>query len=432
MTAINSTTEQDVRSRISGRRALGHIEALIALGDRFVGTEGDGLAAAYVRDRYREWGLTVEERPFETIGYRLDRAEVRIEGVDEPLDALPPYFSPPTPAAGVRGELVFVDGGNEADYDGVDVDGKIAVLQETGLGYARFWIGAFAAIAARRGAIGLVVIHPLPWPYRMSMEAGNGRLEHRFAREQIPVVCVSSIDGGRVMRALGGSSPRAEIVIESETPPARSVNVSGVLRGSEWPDERILVHAHRDHGIHPGANDNGSGFATMMEIAGALAGSSPRRSIEFLCTSAEEGVTAGIAAYIDARSADNSLGELRAAVDLDMIGVGGKLKLVELGLWPDVDPIPHTEWLMQRVEAIADELGYDVGRMTATWGVAESGRLLEAGVPAIWFWKPDDFFYHSVHDTVDNIDGNSLKAAADLTAIALWRMANADELPREA
>ena len=114
-----------------------------------------------------------------------------------------------------------------------------------------------------------------------------------------------------------------------------------------------------------------------------------------------------------------------------MFGVGGKLHLVELGLWPDTDPIPHTDWLMRRLEAVADELGYDVGRMTATWGVAESGRFLEAGVPAVWFWRPDDFYYHSAHDTVDKLDGNALKAVADITAVTVWRLANDDELPHE-
>ena len=82
------------------------------------------------------------------------------------------------------------------------------------------------------------------------------------------------------------------------------------------------------------------------------------------------------------------------------------------------------------LEGIADELGYDVGRMTAPWGVAESGRFIQAGVPAAWFWKPDDFYYHSVHDSIDKLDGNSLKAVADITAIALSRMANDDALPR--
>ncbi len=423
--------EQELRSRIKARRALVTIEELVAVGDRFVGSDGDKAAAELVRAKFAALGLETEDREFTTLGYSHTRAELRLARGDS-FDAIPPYFSPPTSPGGIRGGLVFVGGGEEQDYEGLDVAGKIAVLQETGLGYARFWMGTFAALAKRKGAIALVVIHPLPWPYRMSLEAGNGRLENRFCAEQLPVVCVSAIDGATLMHAIGAGEAEAEVLVESSIPEVSSWNVSGILRGREWPEERILVHAHRDHGLHPGANDNGSGFGTMLEVAQAFAATEPRRSVEFLCTTAEEGVTKGIAAYIEAQQAEGRLGGIRAAIDLDMFGTGGKLKLVELGLWPDTRPFPHTEWLMQWVERVADELGYDVGRMTATWGVAESGRLLEAGVPAIWFWRPDDFYYHSVHDTVDKLDGNALKAVGDITATTVWQLANADELPREA
>ncbi len=427
-----SEFEQELRARISGKRALTYIEELVSVGDRFVGSHGDHKAADYVRSRYADWGFEVVDREFTTLGYSHSRAELRLTVDGSSFEVIPPYFSPPTPGDGIRGELVFVGGGEEANYAGLDVTGKIVVLQETGLGYARFWLGTFAELAATKGAVGMVVIHPLPWPYRMSMEAGNGRLEARFCEQRLPAVSISSIDGAQLMRALGRNEAEAELIVESETPDVRSWNVSGILRGREWPDERVVVHAHRDHGLFPGANDNGSGFGTMMEIANALARTEPRRSIEFLCTTAEEGVTAGIAAYVEAQRSEGQLDNIRAAIDLDMFGTGGKTKLVELGLWPDMEPIHHTEWLMQWVEGISDELGYELGRMTASWGVAESARLLEAGVPAIWYWKPDDFYYHSVHDTVENVDGNSLKAVGDITAIALWQLANADELPREA
>jgi aminopeptidase YwaD len=427
-TVVQGEFEEQLRSRVTARGALATIEELVGFGDRFVGSAGDRAAADFVRARFADLGLEVEDRAFTTLGYSHTRADVTL-GDGRVFEAIPPYFSP---AGRVRGELVFAGGGDEADYEGLDVNGKIVLLQETGLGYARFWMGTFAAIAARRGAIGLVVIHPLPWAYRMSMEAGNGRLESRFLDEQIPVVSVSAIDGAQLMHAIGAGAAAAELVVECEQPVVTSWNVSGVLRGSELPGERILVHAHRDHGLWPGANDNGSGFGTMLEIAGALAASRPRRSIEFLCTTAEEGVTKGIAAYIEAQQEEGRLGEIRAAIDLDMFGTGGKLQLVELGLWPDTEPIPHTEWLMQWLERVAEELGYDVGRMTATWGVAESGRLIQAGVPAAWFWRPDDFYYHSVHDSVDKLDGNCLKAVGDVTAITMWQLANADELPREA
>ncbi|MFN8186107.1 MAG: M20/M25/M40 family metallo-hydrolase [Gaiellales bacterium] len=426
-----SAVEQELRGRISGARAVAHVEKLVTVGDRFVGAQGDRLAAQAVRDRFAELGLEVVDRPFTTLGYGHESASLTLLGTGTRLDAIPPYFSPATAAGGVTGELVFVGGGEAADYEGLDVRGKIVVMQEVGLGYSRFWLGTFAAEAARRGAVGMVVIHPLPWPYRMSMEAGNGELSRRFLDEQLPVVCISAIDGAILMHAIGSGNAGAELAVVSEMGDVESSNVSGVLRGSEWPGEAIVVLAHRDHGLYPGANDNGSGFGTMLEIAGAMAAMRPRRSIEFLCTTAEEGTTPGVAAYIESRRAEGSLGDVRAAVDLDMFGVGGKLKLVELGLWPDTDPIPHTEWLMGLLEDVADGLGYEVGRMTAPWGVAESGRFIQAGVPAAWFWKPDDFYYHSNYDTVDNLDGNSLKAVADITAIALWRMAEDGALPRE-
>jgi aminopeptidase YwaD len=424
--------ENELRSRISGTRALEHIEHLVSLGDRFVGSEGDRRGAEYARAKFREFGFEVEDREFSTLGYHHSSAELRLIESSRVFDAIPPYFAPPTPEGGVRGELVFAGGGEEHDYEGLDVDGKIVLIQETGLGYARFWLGTFAALAASRGATAMVVIHPLPWPYRMSMEAGNGRLEDRFLDVQLPAVSVSSIDGAQLMYAIGRGEGEVELVVESSMPEVSSWNVSGILRGRERPDERVVVHAHRDHGLEPGANDNGSGFGTMMEVARAFAGTEPLRSIEFLCTTAEEGSTVGAAAYVEAQRREGRLAEIRAAIDLDMFGTGGKLKLVEVGLWPDVDRIPHTEWLMRWVEGIADDLGYDVGRMTATWGVAESARFLEAGVPAIWFWKPDDFYYHSPHDTLDNIDGNSLKAVGDITATAAWQLAEAEDLPREA
>ena len=49
--------------------------------------------------------------------------------------------------------------------------------------------------------------HPPPWPYRMSLEAGNGKLENRFCAEQLPTVCVSGIDGVHLMMPPTGATP---------------------------------------------------------------------------------------------------------------------------------------------------------------------------------------------------------------------------------
>ena len=210
--------EKELRGRISARRALEHIEHLVSLGDRFVGSEGDRRGAEYARARFEEWGFDVEDREFSTFGYQHSRAELRLIRSDRAFEAIPPYFAPPTPEGGVRGELVFAGGGEEQDYERLEVDGKIVVIQETGLGYARFWLGTFAALAASRGATAMVVVHPLPWPYRMSMEAGNGRLEDRFLDVQLPAVSVSSIDGAQLLYAIGRGDAEVELVSRARCP----------------------------------------------------------------------------------------------------------------------------------------------------------------------------------------------------------------------
>ena len=301
-------------------------------------------------------------------------------------------------------------------------------MQEVGLGYSRFWLGTFVAEAARRGAAAMVVIHPRPGRTGCRWRPA-GDLERRFLAEQIPVVCVSGIDGAALMHAIGAGQAQAKLVVVSEMKDVESSNVSGVAR-LQMAGRGAVVLAHRDHGIHPGANerqrlrDDDRGRDRDGRLATA-------RSIEFLCTTAEED-DARRAGAIESRRAEGTLGDLRAAIDLDMFGVGGRLKLVELGLWPDtLRTYPAHRMAHARARGGRRRARLRRGPDDGSVGVAESGRFIQAGVPAVWFWKPDDFYYHSVHDTIDNLDGNSLKAVADITAIALSRMANDDELPRE-
>jgi aminopeptidase YwaD len=184
-----------------------------------------------------------------------------------------------------------------------------------------------------------------------------------------------------------------------------------------------LLEAHRDNGISPGANDNGSGTGILLELARVLSSLEHKRDIHFVSSTAEEGVTQGAWTFVRDNK-DGLIARIRAMLNLDMVGVGGRLNLVEMGLWPDSDPIPHPEWLNVLLEDIAADFGYHLGRMTAEWGVAEEARYLAQGVPSAWFWKPDDPYYHSIHDTADKIDGNVLKAVGDIAGAAAILLAD--------
>jgi Zn-dependent M28 family amino/carboxypeptidase len=225
------------------------------------------------------------------------------------------------------------------------------------------------------------------------------------------------------MKAIGAGKTKVRLTSDVKLGMVKSSVISGFHYGTESSEERVGIIGHRDNGYPPGANDNLSGIGTMLELARVMSQHKFKRTIEFIASTSEEGVTEGIHQYIQQHKEDLTK-NMHAFFDLDMFGGGGKLKLVDLGRWPDREPIKHDEELIQMIEKAADDLGYEVGRMTATWGVAESGRMQDIGVPSIWFWRPDDQYYHSAHDTVENLDGNALKVAGDLTCVVATKVLN--------
>jgi hypothetical protein len=375
---------------------------------------------AYFERHFREYGLLLEHTPIRVPTYKDNGTELVLTDTGTKLQAISPYFTAPC-AQGARGDLVYVGAGEAKDCEGVDITGKIVILCEASLGFSHFWLGPYAQEAAERGAIGMIVIHPFPWPYRMSMEAGNINIERRFVERQVPAVSISALDALILMRHLGEGKTRAFIKVDSALPDVDSTVLGGVIQGSRWPDERVAVIGHRDTGYPPGANDNGSSLGCILEIARVLGKRRPLRTIELICSVAEEGVSPGALQYVQRHK--DRLKNMKAIVNMDMFGAGGQLHLVERGEWFDSGPIQFSEWLMEALERSADEMGYYVSRMTAS-STSEETRFLQAGVPATWIWKPDDLYYHSAEDTPDKIDANSLKAVADITAITVWRLAN--------
>ena len=133
-----------------------------------------------------------------------------------------------------------------------------------------------------------------------------------------------------------GSPPRfalatsIEVTLKAETRQIESVNVAGMIEGSDprLKDEVVVLSAHLDHiGIGPpvagdainnGALDNAAGVATTLEVARAFqqAGQRPRRSILFLTVTGEEKGLLG--AQYFARNPTVGLGSMVANVDLDM------------------------------------------------------------------------------------------------------------------
>jgi len=95
-------------------------------------------------------------------------------------------------------------------------------------------------------------------------------------------------------------------------------NVVAIKVGSEFPDEYIVLSAHYDHQSGPGADDNASGTAGILECAKILSQIETKRSIIFIATNCEEFGLVGSFAYAEKCAAQNM--NIIAGFNLDQIG----------------------------------------------------------------------------------------------------------------
>jgi aminopeptidase YwaD len=419
-------TEESICKEISARRALENVRTLCSFGDRFVGEEGDRKSIEFVIEKFKSFGLRVEETPIRVLSFRQNMASI-VAGNRE-FAGLAPYFTPSAPSGGVVGELVDVLDGNERDFEGKDVSGKIVLLRARSWDVPKFWMGPIAQRAAKLGAVGMILICAMPYAFRPSMETGFHDVSKRFLKEQLPMVSVSSTDGHEIMYLLGKGDLKVKLNVQTELRDKDSVVITAFAEGDSLQEDRVAMIAHRDHGVWPGANDNGTGTGTLLEVARSLGKFKHHpRAFQFISSTAEEGITIGAYHYV--QSHKKEMKNIKAVINVDMIGTGGRLNLIEKGVWPDLPNVPHAEWLNKMLEQVADEHGYNTGRMIASWGVSEEGRFIDEGVPGAWFWKPDDPYYHSQADTPDKLDANTMKVAGDIVASTMWRIANMMTVP---
>jgi N-acetylated-alpha-linked acidic dipeptidase len=231
-------------------------------------------------------------------------------------------------------------------------------------------------------------------------------------------------------------------------------NTIAVIPGSVWPDEWVLVGAHRD-AWGPGAVDNVSGTAAVVEAArafsvAAASGFRPKRSLVFLTWDAEEWGILGSTEWVEANAERLRGGAVAyinqdSPVSGDRFGASAAPEIRELvrGATRDVrDPASgrkvYDVWLERQRE------GRDAAPVERpTVGTMGGGSdhlpfYIHLGIPVAGYgFGGQGGVYHSMYDTSEWMErfgdpGYLYHAAtARLTAVILARLANADVLPYE-
>jgi Peptidase family M28 len=278
--------------------------------------------------------------------------------------------------------------------------------------------------------------------------SGEGRLaDPEQAGAGIPQITLTARAAADFFASLRSNAPNIRATIHVAAPrgtPVRLRNVIGILRGSDpdLQDTCVLLTAHYDHlgelpdgpghRIYNGANDDGSGTVSVMEVARALSRlkKHPRRSIVFMTFFGEEKGLMGSQYYI--RHPAWPLDKTIAQLNLEQVGRTDSSEGPELGNatitgfdFSNVADYVRTAGALTGVKIYKDARESDL-----YFNASDNYSLAEAGVPAhtltVAFNYPD---YHGLGDTWQKIDYNNMAKVDRAVALTVVLLADGEQAP---
>ena len=445
---------------------------------RETATEGQRKAAAYIENQFRSIGLLPGNNGSYQMLYPVyqDSISKALIEVNDSTFHLDKDFSI-SPAAAysftlLGSEVVFAGFGitdsTRDDYKGVNARGRIVLLfsgtpPPAGNTQRRpAPMNAIIDAAQRNGAAAILIVQP-GFPRRMSNIRG-GQYMNAFRRANGPnVFSVSekvarAIMGNDFATAVQGQQsgtfqPKAynanvKLEFSKAVTQLSSSNVIGYVEGSDKKDEYVIITAHYDHlgkrgdtVIYYGADDDGSGTVSIMELAEAFAkaktdGKGPRRSIVFMAVSGEEKGLWGSAYYGD--HPVFPLEKTTVNLNIDMIGridpkrkAGDSMNYVYVvgddKLSTDLRPI--SESTNKKYTKLELDYKYnDPKDVERIYFRSDHYNFARKGVPIIFYFNGTHNDYHRPTDTPDKINYPLLAKRAQLVFYTAWEMANRNDM----
>ncbi len=258
---------------ISGEEMFRIVNDLCGFGYRRAGTPAADKAEQYIFQKLKESGLPeVRLEPFSFTRWWVDEHELTILSKGTPLipsdqiiETFPVWFSGSTKPDGMTAEVVYAGYGTAKDFERIDVDGKIVLIEARMIlnFYATWRVFGSLNLAKENGALGLVAINGSPLDsvaYIMSGTPFEGW------KNNIPALSVNNNDGNYLKSLCSGRNGKCtvKLVEEVKTEPASSNIIIGTLPGKT--DDIILIGTHTDS-TFTGAVDNAGANAGLIELA---------------------------------------------------------------------------------------------------------------------------------------------------------------------
>ena len=450
---------------------------------RETGEPGQKKAVEYLKAEYERLGIPAAKKdgnyfqkvPLE-VG-QLPTGSITVNGKEYPLGEGLLTFSK---AEGSYKDIVYVgygiEDGEYSDYKGLDVEGKVILIKAgepknedgsytlSGSDEKSVWsnmsesIGKRMEMASSKGASAVFYFDESNYDrfnsrfnYMKNNDSGRmqladddkASLTNFFINKNLAKALLPDIETNDNPEVLPID---LSLSVQSRNKQVSSENVVALIKGSEKPDEYLIISSHLDHigiaadgQVNNGADDDGSGSVALLEIAEAFkkavdAGQGPKRSVVFLHVTGEEKGLLGSRYYTDFDPIfplENTVADL----NIDMIGridpnyEGDRNYVYLIGsdkLSTDLHEL--SEAVNEKYAGVEFDYTYnDENDPNRFYYRSDHYNFAKNNIPIIFYFNGVHADYHKPSDTVDKINYDLLENRTRLIFYTAWEVANRDK-----
>ena len=344
-----------------------------------------------------------------------------------------------TPAEGITAEVIAVKNFDELKSLSRDkVAGKIVLFDYhfdkqmaaeshggDAYGEAVVYRGDGPSAAARQGAVACLIRSVGGADYRIPH---TGQTKYADDAPKIPAGAVTAEDADTIVDLVRQGPVKMKLMLTPQTlPDVESYNVIGDVKGSEHPEQVVIVSGHLDSwDLGTGAIDDGAGVAVSMEAANLVQKLhlKPKRTIRVIAWMNEENGSMGSKTYAKDHAADMS--NHFGAMETDG-GAGHPLGI-------NIKAKPEVKSMLAPLAAILQESGAGILNAVDHSPGADIEPMDKAGVPSFSPIQDSRFYFnyhHTAADTLDKIVPKELAENSAIVAVFAYALANSEQpLPR--
>ncbi|NAS12983.1 M28 family peptidase [Poritiphilus flavus] len=449
---------------------------------RETGKEGQKKAVEYLKKAYEALGIPAAQKDgnyFQNVPLEMAKLPSGSILVGDKTFVIGEDFLTFSKSEGTYDEIQYVgygiEDGSYSDYKDLDVSGKLVLMKFgepmnedgtyllSGTEEKSVWsnvsesIGKRSRLAKEKGAKGILYYDTANYKrfkgyydYMKQNKKGSMGLKNNKKNPAVVVLgegmAKALLPGIDEQQAASSIGSKITFELSSDNEEIKSENVVAVLKGSEKPDEYVIISSHLDHigvnangDINNGADDDGSGTVAMLEIAEAFkqaadAGQGPKRSIVFLHVTGEEKGLLGSQYYAD-EDPIFPLEQTVANLNIDMIGridpkrEGERNYIYLIGsdkLSTDLHEL--SEEVNKKYSNLELDYTYnDENDPNRFYYRSDHYNFAKNNIPIIFYFNGTHDDYHRPGDTPDKINYDLLQNRSRLIFHTAWEVANRDQ-----